>query len=174
VKAKRNNFVEVFRDVAEPILIRHPQLRFDWKNHPKAKAYTLRILKNSPTGFDVGVEVQTYALYPFAGDWRGAPWDVTTPDTTLIAMCNYSLGLLRSLLSTDTRLKARCAGGRPYKWAVEIAGPSGWKMHEASLKVIFFNYWATRSEQFFQNDQLPPLGFATGTTTLNSFETTWT
>ena len=167
------NFVEAFRDVADPILARHSQLRVAWESHPKGGGYTLRVFKSSPTGFDVGVEVQTYGLYPFAGEWHGSPWDITTPGTSVVAMCRYALGLIRALLSSDMRLRVRQAGGRPYKWCIEAATPTGWRLHEET-GLLFFRFFSARSDQYFQNDQLPPLGFAAGTATLDSFETVWT
>ena len=168
-----NNFVEAFRDIADPILAQHPQLRFTWDSHSKGTAYSLRILKASPTGFDVGMDVQTYGLYPFAGDWHGSPWDITTPGMSVVAMCRYALGQIRALLSADMRLRVRCAGGRPYKWCVECATPTGWVLHEET-GLLFFRLFSIRSDEFFQNSQLAPLGFASGTATLDSFETAWT
>lgn len=167
------NFVEAFRDVATPILSRHPQLQIAWENHTKGGAYTLRVFKSSPIGFDVSVEVQTYGLYPFAGDWHGSPWDITTPETSVVAMCHNALGLMRALLSADTRLRVRHAGGRPYKWCVEVATPAGWELYEEA-GLLLFRFFSARSEQVFQNELLPPLGFASGTAKLDSFETVWT
>jgi len=172
MSSEYRNFVEAFREVAEPVLARHPAIRFEWVSHRKGGGYTLRVFKNSPTGFDVGIEVQTYGLYPFGGDWHGSPWDITTPGTSVVAMCGYALGLVRALLSTDMRLRVRQAGGRPYKWGVEAATPTGWRLHEES-GLIFFRYFSARTDQYFQNEQLPPLGFAAGTATLDSFETVW-
>ena len=167
-----NNFVEAFKVVADPILAKHPTLRFAWERHPKGAAYTLRIFKTLPTGFDIGMEVQTYCLYPFAGDWHGSPWDITTPGVPVVAMCRYALGLIRALLSADTRLRVRCAGGRPYKWCVESATPTGWALHEET-GLLLFRFFSTRTDEFFQNTQLAPLGFAAGSAKLDSFETVW-
>lgn len=164
--------MEAFRGVADPILARHPELLFAWEDHPKGDGYTLRILKDSPTGFDVAVEVQTYGLYPFAGDWHGSPWDITTPRTNVLAMCGYALGLMRALLSTDMRLRVRHAGGRPYKWCIEAATPTGWQLREET-GLLFFRFFSARSEYYFQNEQLPPLGFAAGTAALDPFATVW-
>jgi hypothetical protein len=88
-------------------------------------------------------------------------------------MCNYALGMIRALLSTDMRLKARCAGGRPYKWGIEQSTPNGWIARDEQMALIFYNYFAARSERVFQNSQLPPPGFAAGTAKLDWFETVW-
>lgn len=171
--SESRNFVETFRDVAVPVLARHPQLCVVWENLPDGEAYKLRIPKSSPTGFDVGVEVQTYGLYPFGGDWHGAPWDITTPGASVTEKCRHSLGLMRVLLSTDTRLRVRYAGGRPYKCIVEMATSTGWKVYEDVGSLFFFRFWTARSEQLFQNDKLPPLGFASGAMPLDAFATEW-
>ena len=173
MSSEHRNFIEAFKEAADPILARHPELRFAWENHQKDSGYTLRIFKTDSIGFDVGVEVQTYGLYPFAGEWHGSPWDVTTPGTTVLSMCGYALGLIRALLSSDMRLRVRYAGGRPYKWCIEVASPAGWRLHEET-GLLLFRFWSARSEQYFQNRQLPPLGFGAGTGVLDPFETVWT
>jgi hypothetical protein len=172
MSSEHRNFVEAFRGVADPVLERYPELRFAWESHPKGGGYTSRVCKTANTGFDAGVEVQTYGLYPFAGEWHGSPWDITTPGTTVRAMCGYALGLIRALLSSDMRLRVRYAGGRPYKWCMEVASPAGWRLHEET-GLLFFRYWSARSDECFQNELLPPLGFADGTAGLDSFATVW-
>jgi len=163
------NFVEAFRDVAVPVLTRHPHLRVVWETGTKGEAYTLRILKNSPTGFDVGVEVQTYGLYPLAGDWHGSPLDITSPGMSIVEKCSWTLGVVRRLLSTDMRLRVRCAGGHPYKWLIEASTPKGRELYEET-GLLLFRYFSARSEAVFQNDQLPPLGFTSGMTPFESIE----
>lgn len=172
MSSRSQDFIETFKGLAEPVLSRHPQLQFTWDNNPKNDAYTLRILKTSETGFDVGVEVQTYGLYVFAGDWHGATWDINTPNTSVIAMCRSALGYLRALLCNDTRLRVRSAGGRAFKWFLEVATPNGWAVSE-EMGLLFFRFFSTRSEQTFQNEQLPPLGFTLGTVTLEAFNDLW-
>ena len=51
------------------------------------------------------------------------------------------------------RLREFRAGGRPYRWILEARSPSGWEVH-STMGLLFWNYFARRSESVYQNDHL--------------------
>jgi len=112
----------------------------------------LRIPKADDGGFDVTIDCQTYGLYPFAGDWHGAPWDVNTPKMSLDDICRDCLGFVRSLLCADSRLTVSYSNGRPFRWVLTY--PVGGRSVNDRVGLLLFNYFGLRTTRGFQNHHL--------------------
>ena len=134
------------------ILGRFPEVEVHWDDTRRGRKLT--IYRQEDTGFDVVVEAETYGLYPYAGNWHGAPWD--PEDEYWAELCEEFMGFIFSLLCEDSRLEVRYSGEHPYKWKLI------YPVEEASLSettyTLFFNYFGLKSTRVFQNHHLPSGG----------------
>jgi hypothetical protein len=145
-------FPETFFGMASTALAAHPDLKHEWSNGAMASR-TLKIPKSDAEGFDVTIVCHSYGLYPYADDWHGAPWDVTTPQTSLNEMCRDCLGFVRSLLCEDSSLTVSYTNGRPYRWVLRY--PMGGKAIDDRMGLLLFNPFGRRSIRVFRNKHLP-------------------
>jgi hypothetical protein len=112
----------------------------------------LKIPKKSRFGFDVSATVQTYGIYPKAGEWDGAPWEPMshwTPDE----VCKDFFGFLRMLLSPDAQLCQVYRHDRIYRAEISLRSPNGWEFFE-DTKFLVLPYGQIEEEVFI-NDHLP-------------------
>ncbi len=65
-----------------------------------------------------------------------------------------ALGLARDLLSPDMRIRERRAGHSGYRWLLERRDGEEWIV-ESTTGLLFWNYFAARTERVYQNSQLP-------------------
>ena len=144
---------DTFFEMAQRIIASYPALAHEWTSESSCKR-TLRFPAASPTGFDVVIEAETYGLYPYAGDWHGAPWDYNMPRMSLAEISEDCLGFVRSLLSSDSSLQVSYANDRPYRWVLSY--PFEGRRVSDRNGLLVFNYFGRRSVRTFQNQQLPP------------------
>ena len=144
---------DTFFEMAQRIIARYPALAHQWTSEPSGKR-TLRFPAISSTGFEVVIQAETYGLYPYAGEWHGAPWDSNTPKMTFADICEDCLGFVRSLLCADSSLQVCYSNERPYRWILSYP-VEGRRVSDRS-GLLVFNYFGRRSTRIFQNEQLPP------------------
>ena len=149
---------EEFERQARAVLAGHPELGVRWSTISSGRGRELYIPKREPSGFDIVVQAETYGLYPFAGDWHGVPWELSSKDSRPIEdriaeRCSELLGFVRTLLSVDAALHVHCAGRRPYKWILSFETESGRESEECGL--LFYNYFAEKRIESLQNRHLP-------------------
>jgi hypothetical protein len=144
---------EIFLEVVKPILTRHPRLSHALTLNEKRQRAELIIHKQNEKGFDVGVFCEPHGIYPWAGNWRGALWDATTPhaEGNLRQTCENCLGFIRTLLSRDARLRVKSKGGQPCQWIIELFDGEKWHAQEESSLVIY-NYFGALTEEILQNN----------------------
>jgi hypothetical protein len=65
-----------------------------------------------------------------------------------------ALGIARDLLSPSMRLREWRSNGSPYRWALESRLGNTWTT-DGTTGLLFWNYFGKRTEQTFQNRQLP-------------------
>ncbi len=143
---------DTFFEMAQGIMARHSALEHEWTSEPSGKR-TLKIPAAGPTGFDVVIEAETYGLYPYAGEWHGAPWDSNMPRMSFAEICEDCLGFVRSLLCTDSSLQVSFSNECPYRWVLSY--PVEGRQVSDRTELLVFNYFGRRSVRTFQNEQLP-------------------
>jgi hypothetical protein len=151
-----SHLIETFSGSAKSFSAQFPFLNARLDAEPKRNRMVLTIPKQNAHGFDVALECETYGLYPTAGDWHGAPWDVTTPGSTEISLVECAFGWMKGALSPTSRLRVLSASGRPYCWKLEYRDGEVWRLAEA-VGLPLWRFWGSRSEQVFQNHHLPAL-----------------
>jgi hypothetical protein len=150
-RAQDTSLPDTFLRLGTEVLSKHPRLRHEWTSSRDGKR-TLLIPRADESGFDVRIECETYGLYPFAGEWHGAPWDA--PKTSLDEVCRDCLGFVRSLLCADSRLIVSLTNGRPFRWTLEY--PLGGAVVRDRVGLLLFNYFGRRTTHEYQNRHLPP------------------
>ncbi|MFB3897695.1 MAG: hypothetical protein ACE14V_15490 [bacterium] len=148
-----NNLPKIFENCAKSILEKYPNIQTKWDDNG-TKRSRLTIYKQDENGFDIIVEAETYGLYPFAGGWHGAPWEIGPTDTTPEKLCEQFMGFIRSLLCTDAMLEVKYASGFSYKWILTYPTEQGIESEVTGL--LFYNYFGKRTNRIFQNQHLPP------------------
>jgi len=143
---------DTFFRMAEDTLRVQPEVAHEWSSGRRGKR-TLRIPKGDDGGFDVTIACETYGLYPFAGDWHGAPWDVNTPNMSLDDLCRDCLGFVRSLICADSTLTVYYSNGRPFRRVLTY--PLSGQSVNDRVGLLVFNYLGRRTMREFQNHHLP-------------------
>jgi hypothetical protein len=144
---------DTFFEMAQQVIDRHPTLVHAWISGPSGKR-TLTFPAASPEGFNVTIQCETYGLYPSAGSWHGAPWDVNTSGMTISEICEDCLGFVRSALCTDSSLEVWYSNKRPFRWVLSY--PLEGRLVSDRVGLLVFNYLGRRSVRRFQNSHLPP------------------
>jgi hypothetical protein len=149
---------EVFERQARAVLAEHPELAAQWSVISKGAGRQLFIPKSEPSGFDITVQAETYGLYPFAGDWHGAPWELSPRDrrsikTQIDDLCAEFLGFVRTMLSTDATLYVHYSNDRPYRWVLSYETEIGPDTEECGQ--IVYNYFGKRRVETLRNRHLP-------------------
>jgi hypothetical protein len=152
---KHGDFIESFKCAGDAFFANHPSLKHSWRNNPKKGNLTLSIIRESETGFDVGVCCEAYGLYPLAGDWHGSPWDAKTEKHSENSQISHCLGWVRRSLCPATRLRIQTSNGSPFRWNLEHHESGQWILEE-EMGLLVFNYFGTRGEVILQNHHLPP------------------
>lgn len=149
------DYVDLFEPAARAVLDRHPQLGAVLTKDTKEKRIKLLIPAQSESGFDVGITCEFYALYPFAD--RLVEWWECLPrassDSAVEHACLSCLGLLRTLLSADARLRLAYRGGHLCALTLEIRDLEGWKRRKKQrlLRLPF----GKKRDVILQNTHLP-------------------
>ncbi len=137
------SYADELRIQSDRVVEDHPGLRVEWRDSelvfPKAAlgGFEVRLLPVSD-----GVVVLTdLGLHVHLED---------TPSDAV----RDALGLARDLLSADMRIVEHRAGPRAYRWSLERRAGGRW-VGEAQTGLLFWNYFARRSERIYQNRQLP-------------------
>ena len=118
----------------------------------------LFIPKQDLSGFDVIVQAETYGLYPFAGEWHGAPWELSPNghrprDQQIEELCVQFLGFIQTLLSADSILEVHYTGRLPFRWVLEYETELGPEAETCGLLV--YNYFGKKRMEILQNRHLP-------------------
>ena len=111
----------------------------------------LEIPKISEKGFDIGVTVETYGIYPWAGTWHGAPWEPMKNWTTE-TICKDFFGFIRMLLCEDSQLRCNYRHGHLRKTAIFLRDQAGWKLFEETG--YFVLPFGSKTEEIYQNNHL--------------------
>jgi hypothetical protein len=138
-----SDFTETFRTAAQSFLDACPRIQYEWHS-----PLTLKIPASSPSGFDVKLVCESYGLYPYAGEWHGAPWDATIWRSDKLAVTVREF--LQSVLSPAGGLRVRYSNGRPYKWTLQYSFEGSTVSEETGR--VFFNWLGRRSEKVFRNE----------------------
>jgi hypothetical protein len=135
---------------ARAILVGHPAISHRWEQRGTSQNLVFPALQ--PTGFDVTVTIEPSGVVVAA---RGAHHHFEANEGQDVEhTAAEALGLVRDLLSPDMRVIEYCAGGLPYRWAMEVRTADGWKATEVT-GLLFWNYLGRRSQLVFQNQTLP-------------------
>jgi hypothetical protein len=138
-----SEFTETFRRAAQSVLDTCPRIEHEWQS-----PLTLKIAASSASGFDVKLVCESYGLYPYAGEWHGAPWDAAIWKSERLAAAVREF--LQSVLSPAGELRVRYSNGRPYKWTLRYSFEGSVVSEETGL--IFFNWFGRRSVKVFRNE----------------------
>ena len=93
---------------------------------------------------------ETYGLYPYAGEWHGAPWDVTVWPP--VALAHAVTEFLKTVLSRDSTLQVHYSNDRPFKWVLHYRDEGQRVSDEMGL--LYFNWFGRRTTRTFQNEWL--------------------
>jgi hypothetical protein len=140
--------IEALRQQGEAAMRATPGVRHEWRQSQQRLA--LRVPAMSPTGFDIELEVNTSGVELRCRSMH-TPLD-DGPDSGMAIQS--ALGLLRDLLTPTMRLREKCANGRPYRWFLETASPTGWRI-EYEMGLLLWNVFGRRSERTYHNTHLP-------------------
>jgi hypothetical protein len=149
---------EVFEREARAAFAVHPNLSPRWSVISNGDGRQLLMPRRESSGFDVGVQAETYGLYPFAGEWAGAPWepapgDPRPLDQQIDDLCVQFLGFIRTLLSVDATFTVHYSAGQPYRWVLEYETELGRESEACGL--FIYNYFGKRRVETLQNRHLP-------------------
>jgi hypothetical protein len=132
------------------VLNDHPELEHSWKEESDGSV-VLHFPKTPPRGFDISLTGNDVDIVLEAGGFHSHFDDLPDPQELI----SGALGFVRDLLSESMRLRVRYSNGKAYRWLLESSGSNGWKAKEET-GLLFWNLFGEKSEEVFQNDQLPP------------------
>jgi hypothetical protein len=121
------------------------QARHEWQGSGAVK-----IFASSAHGYDVRLVCESYGVYPYAGDWHGAPWDAAAWPPARLKQSVQEF--LLSVLSPSGELTVHRSNSRPYKWVLHYSFEGQWTFEETGL--MFFNWFGRRSTETLRNDWL--------------------
>ncbi len=136
-------YADELRSQARSILADHPDMPHHWRNDG------LVFSGSDLDGFEVTLQPDGQGIVVLTGvglheHVEGAPAEAVRD----------ALGLVRDLLSPDMRVRELRAGGRAYRWLLERRELDRWTC-ESQTGLLFWNYFARRSERVYQNRWLP-------------------
>jgi len=141
-----SDFVETAITAAQSFLESSSALKHSWRTSGSG-AKTLTIDAVGDSGFPVELVFEEYGVYPYAGDWHGAPWDCTVWTGEQLAAANREF--LQSVYSPDGFLDVYYAGNNPYRLILHHRFEGAWVNDETGL--IFFNWFGKRSRRTLRN-----------------------
>jgi hypothetical protein len=145
------SLLDEFEKLADDLLSRESTIK---KTLKRAESkIVLEIPRGSNRGFDVGATVETYGIYPYAGECHGAAWERLS-DWTAKDVCKDFFGLVRSLLCCDSQLRYIYRHGRITKAQIYLRAIGGWHLFDETRFVVF-PYGETRQE-ICENNHLQP------------------
>jgi len=105
----------------------------------EADSHSVRVIPNSPTGFEVEFSMNRDSyIVAFEG------WHENFADQTEALNC-FAFGL-----SDKCRLKEYRRGNFPYKWTVEFLDGEQWTK-ESTTGLLLFPFWRKRTVRYLQN-----------------------
>ncbi|MBI3878518.1 MAG: hypothetical protein HY301_00435 [Verrucomicrobia bacterium] len=140
-----------FIQTAKAALSKTPEVKHSWSIDPNEVQCSLSIPKIDEDGFDVTIEVSPDGVVVFG---EGAHQHFDTPESTHPEKIIAALGLVRDLLSPHMRVGELRAGKSAFRWFMESLHENEWQA-ESSTGLLFWNYFARRSERVLQNKTLP-------------------
>ena len=141
-----SDFVETAIASASNFLDSAPSLNYSWRTSDSG-AEILSIEPVGESGFPVELVFEEYGVYPYAGDWHGAPWDSGRWDGERLAKAIEEF--LKSVYSADGYLDVYYVSGRPIRLILHHRFEGVWVNDETGL--IFFNWFGKRSRQRLSN-----------------------
>jgi len=146
-----SNLCRDFVQAAKAALSETPQITHSWAIAANEARCSLLIPKTNEDGFDVTVEASLDGIVVFAA---GAHEHFDIPESTHQERIVAALGLVRNLLSPHMRIRELRAGKSAYRWHLEALHNNEWQT-EGFTGLLFWNYFAKRSERILQNTTLP-------------------
>jgi hypothetical protein len=144
------DLLKIFEEIARRYLGGNHSLAGLWCLERKGRRTDLRIASSPPDGFEVGATCETYGLYPWAGEWRGAPWEPVK--TSAERLCEEYFGFVRALLSPDARLRLIYRRQHLQAAIVELRTSDGWRQFERMRELVL--PFGKRREALLQNHHL--------------------
>lgn len=141
-----SDFVETAITSAKRFLDSAPSLKHSWSVSDSG-AQTLSIDAVGESGFPVELVFEEYGVYPYAGDWHGAPWDSGVWDGQRLAKAIQEF--LNSVYSPEGYLDVLYSGGSPYRLILHYRFEGEWVNEERGL--IFFKWFGKRSKRRLRN-----------------------
>ena len=135
---------------AKETLSHFPQIKHAWSIDADEDHCILDIPEQCDGGFPITVEVHSDEVTVTAGSAHTH----ASPDGKPEGFATHVLGFVRDLLSPAMRVRELLAGGRPYKWAIELCRNGEWETEEWG-GLIFYNYFGKKTEKTYQNTVLP-------------------
>jgi len=135
---------------AKEALSHFPHVKHTWSIDADEDHCILDIPSQCDGGFPITVEVHPDEIMVTAG---GAHTNAS-PDGKPDELVSHVLGFIRDLLSPAMRVRELLAGGKPYKWAIELCQNGKWHTEEW-VGLIFYNYFGRKTEMTYQNTILP-------------------
>lgn len=142
--------LEAFEQTARKYLASNQALAGLWWLERKGRHTDLSIASSPPGGFEVGAKCETYGLYPWAGQWRGAPWEPVK--TSVEQLCEEYFGFVRALLSPDARLRLIYRRRHLQGAIVELRTSDGWRPFEKMRELVL--PFGKKREALLQNRHL--------------------
>jgi hypothetical protein len=136
-------YVDELRVQTERFAADSPALAFRWRGND------LVFPKAAQDGFDVIVRPHSEGLLVLTDVEIRDEIENDPPEAA-----REALDLVRQMLSPDMRIRERSAGGQGYGWTLESLHEGRW-MPVVQIGVLFWNYFARRSERIYQNRVLP-------------------
>ena len=145
---RAGDIIESLREQGEAALRDTSALKHEWT--AADDRLVLSFPATASEGFDVELEANSDGLELRCGDMHTPLNHGPDPATAV----RDALGLIRDLLSPAMRLRELCAGGGAYRWYLESDSATGWQV-EYEMGLLFWKFWANRSERIYRNSQLP-------------------
>jgi hypothetical protein len=134
---------------AKAALSGYPHLKHEWSIDGDEDHCILDIPEESKDGFPITVEAWPSEITVIAG---GAHMHYDL-EGDIEDLSGRVLGLVRDLLSPGMRIRECLAGGKPYKWVIELFRNGQW-VTEETLRELFFRWFGRRTEKIYQNKTL--------------------
>lgn len=145
-------FIRTFKDAAASVIAECNELHHVWVSDQDEPKETLHIPATDPNGYDITLECWGYGLYPRAGGWRGAPWDVT--GWPLNRFAASVTDFLFAALSPEGELQVFYSDGTPCKWVLRTLYEGAWVSDPYKLPSVR----CSKHDDIivFRNSTLPP------------------
>lgn len=139
---------EAFEASATAWLASHAHIPHEWEREDRWRF--LEVPAYEPNGFTVRANCSSEFVYVLVD--RGGlfvPFDVGESEP-VEETAERAFAMLRLCLSDAARLRQELAGGKPYRWTLEIFRNAAWTVARTD-RLIVHNWFAAKSERVLQN-----------------------